>query len=85
MPTGGQFRKLRTMMRRLLWKMLRMLMLKHFCIPIGSRKHVTRIIKLTKASESSCRKNVIKKFEMLTIKHVVPNVNWITQTKVGTK
>ncbi len=56
-----------------------------FCIPIGNRKCVTRIVKLTKASESSYRKNVAKKFKTLTIKHVVPSVNWIAQTKVGTK
>jgi hypothetical protein len=44
-----------------------------------------RIIRLTKANVSSCQKNVAKKFETLTIKQVVPNVNWIAQTKVGTK
>jgi hypothetical protein len=30
-------------------------------------------------------KNVAKKLETLTVKQVVPNVNWIAQTKVGIK
>jgi hypothetical protein len=85
MPTGGQFRELRATMRRLLWKMLRMLRLERFCISISSKTHVTRIVRFTKASESSYWKTIVKKFEMMTIKHTVPNVNWIAQTKVGTK
>ncbi len=85
MPAGRQLRELRTTMRRLLWKMLRVLMPQRFCLPIGSSKRVTRFVKLTKASESNCRKSVAKKFETLTVKHAVPNVNWIMQTKVGTK
>ncbi len=72
-------------MRRLLWKMLHVLTPGHFCISISSRKCVTRIVKLTRASESNFQKSVAKKFETLTVKHVVPNVNWIAQTKVGTK
>jgi hypothetical protein len=44
-----------------------------------------QIVRLTKASVSNCQKNVAKKFETLTVKQVVPNVNWIAQTKVGTK
>jgi hypothetical protein len=44
-----------------------------------------RIVRLTKANESSCWKSVAKKFEMLTVKHAMPNVNWIAQTKVGIK
>jgi hypothetical protein len=66
---------LRTIMRKLLWKMLRMLMLECFYISIGNRKHVMWIVRLTRANENSCRKNVAKKFETLTVKHVVPNVN----------
>jgi len=69
----------------LIWKMLHVLMFGHFCIPIGSRKCVTRIVKLTKANKNSYRKSVAKKFKMLIVKHVVPSVNWIAQTKVGTK
>ncbi len=65
--------------------MLHVLMLGHFCIPIGNKKCVTRIIRLIRASESSYRKSVANKFKTLTIKHAVPNVNWIVQTKVGTK
>jgi hypothetical protein len=80
-----QLKELRTIMRKLLWKVLRVLMPECFYIPISNKKHVMRIVRLTKASVSSCRKNVAKKFKTLTIKHVVPNVNWITQTKVGTK
>ncbi len=52
---------------------------------IGNRKCVTQIIRLTRANESNCRKSITKKFETLTIKHAMPNVNWIAQTKVGTK
>jgi hypothetical protein len=85
MPAGRQLEKLRTTMHKLLWKMMCVLTVGRFCIPIGNRKCVTRIVKLTKASESSYRKNVAKKFKTLTIKHVVPSVNWIAQTKVGTK
>jgi hypothetical protein len=85
MPTDEQLRELHIVMRKLLWKMLRVLTPEHSCILIGSKKHVMRIVKLTKASESSCWKSVAKKFKTLTIKHVVPNVNWIAQTKVGTK
>jgi hypothetical protein len=69
----------------LLWKMLRMLTPRRFCIPISNKKRVTQIVKLTTASVSSCWKSVAKKFETLTVKHVVPSVNWIAQTKVGTK
>jgi hypothetical protein len=73
------------MMRKLLWKMLHVLTLGRICIPIGSKKCVTWIVKLTKANKSSCRKNVTKKFTTLTVTHVMPNGNWIAQTKVGTK
>jgi hypothetical protein len=82
---NGQLKELRAIMCKLLWKVLRVLMPECFYIPIGNNKHVMRIVRLTKASVSSCRKNVAKKFKTLTVKHVVPNVNWITQTKVGTK
>jgi len=85
MPVDRQLKELRVAMRKLLWKMLRVLTPECFCILIGSRKHVTWIVKLTKANKSNCWKNIAKKFEMLTIKHTMPNVNWITQTKVGTK
>jgi hypothetical protein len=85
MPAGGQFRELCAAMRRLLWKMLRVLTSGHFCIPIGSWKRVTRILWLTRAGESSCWKSIAKKFEMLIVKQVMPSVNWIVQTKVGTK
>jgi hypothetical protein len=85
MPAAEQLRELRIAMRGLLWKMLRVLTPERFCIPIGNRKRVRRIIRLIRASVSNCRKSVAKKFEMLTVKHVVPNVNWIAQTKVGTK
>jgi hypothetical protein len=43
-----------------------------------------RIIKLTRANESNCRKNVAKKYKTLTVKHAMPNMNWIAQTKVVT-
>ncbi len=56
-------------MRRLLWKMLRALTLGRFCIPIGSRKCVTWIVRLTRANENNCQKNVTKKFKTLTVKH----------------
>jgi hypothetical protein len=72
-------------MRKLLWKMLCVLTLVHFCILIGNKKCVTRILRLTRASVSNCQKSVAKKFETLTVKHIVPSVNWIAQTKVGTK
>jgi hypothetical protein len=62
-------------MRRLLWKMLRVLTPRHFCILIGNKKCITWIVMLIRASESNCRKNVVEKFEMLTVKHAVPNVN----------
>ncbi len=62
-----------------------MLMHEHFCIPIGSRKRVTWIVRLTKANENSYRKNIAKKFETMTVKHTMPNVHWIAQTKVGTE
>ncbi len=65
--------------------MLRVLTPEHFCILIGKRKCVTQIVRFTKASESNCWKSVAKKFETLTVKHAAPNVNWIMQTKVGTK
>ncbi len=65
--------------------MLHVLTLERFCIPIGNRKHVTQIVMLTRANKSSSRKNVAKKFVMLTVKHAMPNMNWITQTMVGTK
>jgi hypothetical protein len=54
-------------MRRLLWKMLRVLTPGHFYIPIGNRKPITRIVKLTKASENNSWKNVTKKFVTLII------------------
>jgi hypothetical protein len=85
MLTDEQLRELRTLMHKLLWKMLHVLMLGHFCIPIGNKKRVTRIVMLTRASESSCQKNVAKKFVTLIVKHAVPSVNWIAQTMVGTK
>jgi hypothetical protein len=44
-----------------------------------------QIVMLTRASESNYRKSVAKKFKTLTVKHAMPNVNWIAQTKVGTK
>ncbi len=65
--------------------MLSVLMPERFCIPIRRKKRVTRIVMFTKANKSNYRKNVAKKFEMMTVKHIMPNVNWITQTKVGTK
>jgi hypothetical protein len=34
-----------------------------------------RIVKLTKASDSSCWKSIAKKFETLTVEHTVPIVN----------
>jgi hypothetical protein len=58
MPAGEQLRDLYAMMRILLWKMLFILMLEHFCIPIGSKKCVTQIVKLTTANENSYRKSV---------------------------
>jgi len=85
MQSDEQLGELRAIMRKLLWKVLRVLMPQCFYIPIGNRKHVSRIVRLTRASVSSCRKNVAKKFETLTVKQVVPNMNWIAQTKVGTK
>jgi hypothetical protein len=85
MPIGGQLKELCVVMHKLLWKMLCVLTPGCFCIPIGNKKCVTQIVRLTKASMSNCQKNVAKKFEMLTVKHVVPSVNWIAQTKVGTK
>ncbi len=62
-------------MLRLLWKMLRVLMPRCFYIPIGNKKPITRIVKLTKASENNCWKSVTKKSVTLIIKHAVPNVN----------
>jgi hypothetical protein len=50
-------------------------MLGHFCILIGNRKCITRILRFTKASMSNCRKSVAKKFETLTVKHAMPSVN----------
>ncbi len=85
MQTDGRLRELRAIMRKMLWKMLRVLMPECFYIPIGNRKHTMRIVRLTRASVSSYLKNFAKKFETLTIKDIVPNVNWIAQTKVGTK
>ncbi len=73
------------MMLRLLWKMLFVLTFERFCILISNKERVTRIIKLTKASENNCQKIVVKKFKTLIVKHVVPSVSWIAQTKVGTK
>jgi hypothetical protein len=55
--------------------MLHVLMPKHFYIPIGNRKHVVRIVRLTMANVNSCQKSVAKKFETLIVKHVMPNVN----------
>jgi hypothetical protein len=75
MPPDEQFKELRTSMRRLFWKMLRVLTPECFCIPIGNRKRVTRIVRLTSATKSNCRKSIAKKFVTLTVKHVVPNVN----------
>ncbi|CAK9882969.1 unnamed protein product [Sphagnum jensenii] len=75
MRTNKQLRKLRVIMRKLFWKVLRMLMLECFYISIGNRKHVMRIIRVIRASVSSCQKNVAKKFETLIVKHAVPNVN----------
>ncbi len=57
--------------------MLRVLTPEHFYIPIGNRKRLMRIVRLTRANVNSCQKNVAKKFETLIVKHVVPNVNWI--------
>jgi hypothetical protein len=85
MPPDEQLRELRTAMRRLLWKMLCVITPGRFYILLGNRKRVTRIFKLTRANENSCRKNIVKKFETLIIKHIMPNMNYITQTKVGTK
>jgi hypothetical protein len=85
MQTDGQLGELRATMCKLLWKMLRVLTLECFYIPISNKNCVMWIVKLTRANMSSCQKNVAKKFETLTIKHVMPNVNWIAQTKVGTK
>ncbi len=75
MPVSGQLKELRVAMRKLLWKMLRVLMPGRFYIPIGNKKPITRIIKLTKASENSCWKSVTKKSVTLIIKHAVPSVN----------
>jgi hypothetical protein len=75
MLTSGQLKELCVVMRRLLWKMLHVFTLERFGIPIGNKKRVTWIIRLTRASVSSCRKSIAKKFETLTVKHVVPNVN----------
>jgi hypothetical protein len=75
MPTGGHVSELCAAMRRLFWKMLSVLTPGHFCIPIGSRKHVMQIIKFTRANESGCQKNITKKFETIIVKHAVPNVN----------
>jgi hypothetical protein len=75
MPVDGQLRELRIVMRRLFWKMLRVLMPRRFYIPIGNWKPITQIVKLTKASENSCWKSVTKKSVMLIIKHAVPSVN----------
>jgi len=85
MPASGQLKELGATMRILIWKMLHVLMFEHFCIPIGNRKCITWIVRLTRGSKNSCRKSVAKKFKMLTVKHIVPSVNWIAQTKVGTK
>jgi len=85
MPACRQFRELGVAMHILFWKMLHVLMPRRFCILIGSKKRVMRIVRLTEVSKSKCRKSVAKKFKTLTIKHVMPNVNWIAQTKVGTK
>ncbi|CAK9210012.1 unnamed protein product [Sphagnum troendelagicum] len=38
MPPSGQLRELRIAMHKLLWKMLRVLTPRRFCIPIGNRK-----------------------------------------------
>jgi hypothetical protein len=85
MPAGGQLKELRITMCKLFWKMLRVLTLGHFCIPIGSRKRVMWIVMLTRASDNNCQKSIAKKFETLTIKHAMPSMNSIVQTKVGTK
>ncbi len=77
MPASGQLRELHVVMRKLLWKMLHVLTPGRFCIPIGNRKRVTRIIRLIKASENSCRNSIAKKFEMLIVKHGVLSMNWI--------
>jgi hypothetical protein len=57
-------------------EMLRVLTLERFYIQIGNKKRVMQIVRLTRANESNCRKNVFKKFEMLTVKHAVPSMNW---------
>ncbi len=77
MQIDRQLRKLRAIMCKLLWKMLRVLTPECFYILIGNMKHVMQIVRLTRANVRSCRKNVAKKFETLTVKHIVPNVNWI--------
>ncbi len=74
MPTNKQFKELRATMHKLLWKMLCMLIPGRFYIPISNRKCITQIVRLTRANVSSCQKSVAKKFEMLIVKHVVPNV-----------
>ncbi len=81
MLAGGQLKELLVAMRRLFWKMLYVLTPIRFCIPIGNMKHVTRIVRLTKANVSSCWKSVAKKFETLTVKHVMPNVDGIMLTR----
>ncbi len=85
MPIDGLLWELCVMMCKLLWKMLHVLTFGCFCIPIGNKKRITQIVRLTRANMNSCWKSVAKKFETLIVKHVVPSMNWITQTKVGTK
>jgi hypothetical protein len=75
MPVGGQLRELHVAMCKLLWKMLRVLTPGCFYIPIGNKKPITLIIKLTKANENRCWKSVTKKPVTLIIKHTVPSVN----------
>jgi hypothetical protein len=55
MPANMQLKELHAVMCKLLWKMLRVLMPGHFCIPIGNRKCIMWIVRLTKASESNAR------------------------------
>jgi hypothetical protein len=72
MPVDEQLRELCVAMRRLIWKMLHVLTPGRFYIPIGNRKPITQIVKLTKASENSSWKSVTKKSITLIIKHAMP-------------
>ncbi|CAM6014536.1 unnamed protein product [Sphagnum balticum] len=59
MPTDEQLRELRVAMRILLWKMLRVLTLGRFCIPISSKKRVTRIIKFTRLAKTTAERALL--------------------------